>query len=327
MRIGLTYDLRSAYLKEGYTPEETAEFDRESTIEGIESVLQELGYETDRIGNVKNLVNRLSSGDRWDLVFNICEGMVGIGREAQVPCLLDAYYIPYTFSDPLILSLTLHKGMTKQIIRDAGINTADFHIVTTLEDLNRNQLPYPQFVKPVAEGTGKGISGASRIEDQSMLIRRCREMLPKYPDGLITETFLPGREFTAGVIGTGPSARVIGVVEILFRNPQTGMIYSYETKANYETLVEYQIPPEDIWETCAGMALQVWKTLACRDGGRVDIRYDQFGKPSFIEVNPLAGLDPIHSDLPILAKKHGISYRDLIRMILQSAIDRIPKPQ
>ena len=125
MKIGLTYDLRSDYLAAGYSEEETAEFDREDTIEAIENALSDLGHQPERIGHARRLVEALCQGHRWDLVFNIAEGMRGMGREAQVPAILDVYGIPYTFSDPLVMSLTLHKGMTKQILRDAGLPTAD----------------------------------------------------------------------------------------------------------------------------------------------------------------------------------------------------------
>ena len=127
--IGLSYDLKKDYLVEGYTEEEAAEFDSEDTIEGIERAISNYGCKTERIGNFKNLVTQVAKGKRWDLVFNICEGMYGLGREAQVPALLDAYRIPYTFSDPLMLSLTLHKGYTKQVIKDFGIPTAPFLII------------------------------------------------------------------------------------------------------------------------------------------------------------------------------------------------------
>jgi D-alanine-D-alanine ligase len=126
VRIGLTYDLRDAYLAMGYGEEETAEFDRDSTIEALEGALRSLGHETERIGHVRDLAGRLAAGARWDLVFNIAEGLSGYGREAQVPALLDAYGIPYTFADPLTASLTLHKAMTKRVLRDLGVRTPDF---------------------------------------------------------------------------------------------------------------------------------------------------------------------------------------------------------
>ena len=129
MKIGITYDLKQEYLARGYSEEETAEFDREDTIDAIEAALAGLCHIPDRIGSIKSLTERLAAGDRWDLVFNIAEGLKGFGREAQVPALLDAYNIPYTFSDPLILSLTLHKGMIKHVLRDMGIPTPDFFVV------------------------------------------------------------------------------------------------------------------------------------------------------------------------------------------------------
>ena len=191
MKIGLTYDLRDDYLAEGYSEEETAEFDRSDTIEAIEDSLRISGYQTDRIGNIKTLVGRLASGERWDLVFNIAEGLWGFGREAVVPALLEAYGIPYTFSDPLTLSLALHKGMTKHILRDAGISTPDFAVIETEDDIAQVKIPFPLFAKPVAEGTGKGITSASKIASQNELKDMCLLLLAKFKQPVLIESFLP----------------------------------------------------------------------------------------------------------------------------------------
>ena len=207
MRIGITYDLRDDYLALGFSDEETAEFDRIDTIEAIESALQGMGFETDRIGNIRSLIKRLASGDRWDMVFNIAEGLKGFGREAQVPALLDAYEIPYTFSDALVLALTLHKGMTKRVIRDLGIPTPDFAVIEAASDLDQVNLAFPLFAKPVAEGTGKGISAASKIGSQEELRSVCEDLLRRFNQPVLIETYLPGKEFTAGIVGTGKSAR------------------------------------------------------------------------------------------------------------------------
>lgn len=325
MLAGITFDLRSDYLKEGYSPEEVAEFDRESTIDRIDEALSGLGFRTDRIGNIRQLATRLVRGDRWDIVFNISEGMYGTGREAQVPCLLDAFGIPYTFSDPLVLSLCLHKGMTKRIIRDAGINTPDFFIVRSEEDLALfpSSLKYPLFVKPVAEGTGKGISKKSQAGSSKGLQTVCRQLLKSYPGGLLAEEYLPGREFTVGITGTGTKSKAVGIMEIVYSHTDAGNIYSLNTKTNYEELVTYALPEQEVYDACADLALRAWNLLGCRDGGRIDIRYDRNGDPSFVEVNPLAGLDPVHSDLPILAYRHGYTYSGLIREIMESALERI----
>jgi D-alanine-D-alanine ligase len=323
IKIGITYDLRDEYLAEGFSDEETAEFDRQETIEGIENALQELGYETDRIGHARDLVKRLASGNRWDLVFNIAEGMHGFGREALVPALLEAYRIPYTFSDPMVLALTLHKGMTKHVIRDLGIPTPDFAVVEAEVDIEQVILPFPLFAKPVAEGTGKGITAASKIHTRNELYDVCCRLLKKCSQPVLIEGFLPGREFTVGILGTGNNARAIGAMEVILTDHAERDAYSFHNKENYEGLVEYHLLTDDIGENAKKIALAAWRGLGCRDSGRIDLRADADGLPNFIEVNPLAGLRPIHSDLCIICNLIGMSYRDLIAAIVRSAMKRM----
>jgi D-alanine-D-alanine ligase len=326
MTIGLTYDLRSAYRAEGYSEEDTAEFDRDDTITAIESALQSLGHATVRIGHARQLAAALVAGQRWDLVFNIAEGMHGIGREAQVPALLDLYQIPYTFSDPLVMSLTLHKGMTKHVVRDAGVPTTDFAVVKSPEDTATIAFAPPFFIKPVAEGTGKGISPASIIRNPGDLGGACREMIATFRQPVLVEPYLSGREFTVGLVGTGSRARALGTIEVLLRAEAEQGVYSYTNKEQCEDLVDYRLvrPGDDplVAETEA-VALGAWRALGCRDAGRIDVRCDAAGRPQFMEVNPLAGIHPEHSDLPIICNHLGIAYRDLIAWIVESAASRI----
>lgn len=323
MLIGFTYDLKEDYLAEGFSEEAAAEFDVPETIEGISNALESLGHQVVRIGNVKALLNRLHNNERWDLVFNICEGVQGIGREAQVPAVLDVFGIPYVFSDALVLSNTLHKGITKRLIRDLGIPTAPFALVEQAADIPRIDLPYPLFVKPVAEGTGKGIGPDSKVKNFAELKAVCLDRLERFRQAVLVETFLPGREITVGIIGNGDKARVIGIMEVIYNQRETSGIYSFQNKAHYEDFIEYVVPERDLYEQCSKLALASWRGLGCRDGGRVDLRLDEYGVPNFMEVNPLAGLNPVHSDLPILAAKAGISYNDLIAMIMEAALDRL----
>lgn len=329
MRIGLTYDLRSEYLAMGYSEEATAEFDREETVDGIESALQRLGHATERIGHIRRLVERLAEGRRWDLVFNIAEGLNGIGREAQVPALLDAYGIPYTFSDPLVMSLTLHKGMTKRVVRDAGIPTCDFATVSSPPEAAGVRFAPPYFVKPVAEGTGKGVSSRSIVRRRRDLPDACGRLLAAYNQPVLVERFLPGREFTVGITGTGTGARVLGTMEVLLLPTAEPGVYSYHNKENFEDLVRYRLlrPEEDpLIAAVEDIALAAWRTLGCRDAGRLDVRCDAKGRPQFMEVNPLAGLHPEHSDLPIIAALVGVTFDDLLARIIASAAERLQTP-
>jgi D-alanine-D-alanine ligase len=323
MLIGMTYDLRKDYLNEGYSEEETAEFDSEVTIDTIEKVIRELGHAVERIGNAKNLVRMLSANKRWDLVFNIAEGLKGLSRESLVPSLLEAYDIPYTFSDGLVLAVSLHKGMTKHVIRNLGIPTADFAVVNGMEDLAGLDLPFPLFAKPVAEGTGKGIDGMSKITDRDSLVGRCEQLLRTFRQPVLVETFLPGREFTVAIIGTGQQARVIGGMEIILNQNAEQDAYTYVNKEEYEERVKYSFTMDADARKAADTALAAWKGLGCRDAGRVDVRLDGKGRACFIEVNPLAGLNPLRSDLPIICGKNGINFRELIRLILDSAMERV----
>jgi D-alanine-D-alanine ligase len=323
LTVGFTYDLKDEYLAMGFTPEQAAEFDSPETINGIDDTLTSLGYSVDRIGNVRSLIDRLQQGHCWDVVFNICEGVNGTGREAQVPAILDIYTIPYVFSDVVTLAVTLHKGLTKNIVRDKGIPTAPFFVADSINDLYGHSLRYPLFVKPVAEGTGKGIGPDSKGHNENELLAVAKDRFQSFSQSLLVEEFLPGREFTVGIVGTGSKARVIGMMEVNFKAHESSGIYSYENKAYYEEHVEYSVPDKEIEEACSLVALASWRALGCRDGGRVDLRMDAGGTPNFIEVNPLAGLNPIHSDLPILAGKAGISYQQLLQQIMDSAIERI----
>lgn len=323
MRIGITYDLRADYRGENLSEEELAEFDREDTVESLETALREIGYETDRIGNIRSLIRRLDRGDRWDFVFNIAEGLYGFGRESAVPALLDSWRIPYTFSDPMTMGLTLHKGMAKHVMRSLGIPTPDFFVVGDPRDLERFELPFPVFAKPIAEGTSKGIDGGSKITDRDGLRRRCLELLSRYRQPVLVETYLPGREFTVGLVENGEDRPETLIMEIHYRDPGQEKIYCFETKENCEQLVDYAPAVGPLADICVELAEKTWTGFGLRDAARVDLRLDAGGMPSVMEVNPLPGMHPEHSDLPIMWSQKGLPYVELVRKITKSGISRM----
>jgi D-alanine-D-alanine ligase len=326
MKIGFTYDLRADYLAQGFGEEETAEFDQPGTIDAIAGAIESLGHTVDRIGAARALVQRLAKGDRWDLVFNIAEGLSGFGREAQVPAILDVYGIPYTFAEPLAAAVTLHKSWCKDVVRAAGVPTADAALIESLDDLGRVRLPLPLLAKPVAEGTGKGVTPRSVVRASSDLADVVGALLARYRQPVLLERFLPGREFTVGVLGTGASARALGTLEIVLKRDAEPDVYSYVNKEECESLVEYRpvSNADAVVAAAERIAVHAWRVLGCRDGGRVDLRCDESGRPFFLEVNPLAGLHPSHSDLPMIATSVGMPYVELVRAIIDSAAARIP---
>ncbi|MCG6552369.1 MAG: hypothetical protein L7F77_08580 [Candidatus Magnetominusculus sp. LBB02] len=324
MNIGLTFDLRVHYENLGLSKEETAEFDSVETIDCLELAIKNAGHEVSRIGNIKDLVGQLAAGMTWDLVFNISEGLYGRSREAQTPALLEAYGIGYTFSDPLTLALALDKAMAKAVVRAHGVPTPDYFVV---DSLDLSSLPpfkgFPLFVKPLSEGTGKGVDTASVVWSERELKDRCEFVIGGYGQPAIVEQYLPGREFTVGILGTGSNARAVGTLEVKLLDGADPLVYSYANKEFCEERVRYVLCRDvEIVKEASAIALAAYRAVGCRDAGRVDLKGDATGRLSFIEINPLAGLHPSHSDLPILCALNGIGYDELIATIIQSALER-----
>lgn len=326
MKLGLTYDLRADYAAAGFSEEETAEFDSPGTLDALTAALRSLGHEVEPIGNLRALMRALEAGRSWDLVFNLSEGLFGRSREAQVPALLEAFGQHYTFSDPLTLALTLDKAVAKRVIRDAGLATPEFFTLAAEADLSEAlavRPEFPLFLKPVAEGTGKGVTPQSIVRTPEALAARCRELWSRYAQPVLAERYLTGREFTVGIVGTGRRARVIGVLEVRLRESAEPGVYSYLNKEECEDRIDYLLTRDPaIAGPASALALGAYRALECRDAGRVDLRADDQGRLYFLEVNPLAGLHPTHSDLPILAGLAGMPYERLIAEIVASALER-----
>lgn len=322
MKIGLTYDLRDDYKDCGLSAEEISEFDSIETINALASAIENLGYHVHRIGNAKSLVKLLAQNERWDLVFNIAEGLKGLAREAQIPAILDIYDIPYVFSQTNVMVNTLDKSIAKLIVKDAKINTPQFLVVNSVDDLKELTLDFPLFAKPLAEGTGKGITASSFITSKKELEETCHTLLQKFNQPVLVESFLSGREFTVGLIGNGADLKVIGVLEVILKEGAEQHSHSYHNKEHCEELIEYKLVDDEEAKEAARVAVLSWQALGCKDAGRIDLRSNAKQQPYFLEANPLSGLNPGHSDLPILAEKAGISYGDLISQIIDCAKKR-----
>jgi len=315
----LTFDLRSWYIDRGYSMDETAEFDKQETIDALENSLKEMGHETESVGNAFQLIEALASGKRWDMVLNIAEGLYGDGRESVVPAILDQYKIPYVFSGPVIMGLSLNKHLAKLVVSAAGVPVSPGLLITEPNNLDKISLTYPLFVKPVSEGTGKGITEKSLVKNASDLRIMVEWILREFRQPALVEEYLPGREFTVGIVGSGEEAVAIGGMEVICAD---NLPYSVEVKENYQNYCKYAPLDENIADECKTVALRAWKALDAVDAGRIDLKADRNGRICFIEANPLAGLNPVHSDLPILARMYGIEYQKLMEMIIESATRR-----
>src|SRR4029453_17094908 len=212
MRIALVYDLSDDYRALGFSEEEVAEFDSVATIDALAGAVETLGCEAIRVGRGQALAARLAAGERFDLVFSIAEGVKGRSREAQVPALCELFDQPYLFSDALTMAASLDKAVAKRLVRDAGVKTPAF-AVAEKDSEAAGWTDFPAFVKPVAEGTGKGCEAASLVHAREELHAAAARVIERYKQPALVEQSLPGREFTVGIVGNGGGARVLGVCE------------------------------------------------------------------------------------------------------------------
>jgi D-alanine-D-alanine ligase len=322
LQIGLCYDLKTDYLTAGFTAEQVMELDDEETVAGLAAGLAANGHRVERIGRGVELARRLVAGERWDIVFNLAEGVRGRSREAQVPALCEMFDQPYTFSDPLTCAVTLDKPLAKRLVRDHGFPTAPFAVVASIADAEAVDLEPPFFVKPAAEGSSKGVTGQSRVASRDELRTVCADLLQSFAQPVLVESYLPGREMTVGIVGNDGGARIVGIMEVLFKDGSDGD-YTALNKAEYETRIEYRLlDGEPLARRAREVALGTYHALSCRDVARVDLRCDAAGEPCFLEINPLPGMHPVRSDLPIMSRLAGIPYPELLGSIVEASGQR-----
>ena len=335
MKIGLAFDLKPEVRPEGLPDDWDEEFDSPATISAITEAIEKLGHSVILLSNGRPLVEELLRNPP-DLVFNIAEGTgISRSREARVPAVCELLGIPCTGPDPLTAAVALDKSMTRRLAADAGVlipNGLTLHPPTMPYDGDFSEFPplleelgidYPVLVKPVWEGSSKGIRNRCLIETREALGPMILDLWQQYGQAVLVEEFIAGAEVTVALIGNDPPA-IFGMMEVIPRVPSERFLYSLEVKRNYEQLVEYQCPAQlafELQRVLEASCLSVWDALGCRDLARFDFRIRN-GVPYFLEINPLPGLHPIHSDLVLMAKAMNCPYVELIRLILEAAQSR-----
>ena len=331
MKIGLAYDLKDAVISTSGSPEDALEeYDSPETIDAIASVIESLGHSVIRLGGGKEFITNILQTN-VDFVFNISEGLGNYrSREAQIPAVLEMLGIPYSGSDPLCLAVSLDKPLTKTLAAIKGVRTPRWHLVnqvTELKEIAKADLPMQSFVKPAYEGSSKGIRFGSKVDTIEQTCEVAAQLLEQYRQPVIIEEFIGGDEVTVGMLGNADPS-IVGIMRVLSKQKNPNFIYSLEIKRDWEELVEYECPAQIPAGTVAEISefsLKVFKTLGCRDFARIDFKLDGDGVPYFLEINPLAGLNPKSSDLPIMAYKLGWTYQALVTAILNTALKRYPQ--
>ena len=330
MRVGLTYNLKKG-VKDGLTNDWDAEWDTEETIDAVRSALS-ARHDVISIEADENIVENLKDS-KPDIVFNIAEGRNGPNRESHVPAMLEMLGIPYTGSDPMTLSLCLDKGRAKEILSFYKVSNPRFQVVSSISERIKLKI-FPLIVKPLHEGSSKGVKNDALVFSPSELKKKVEEIIVQYHQPALVEEYLNGREFTVAVMGNNGDTKVLPIVEIKFDNlpKDINPIYSYEAKWIWDNsknpLDIFQCPADidgELRDNIEEAALKAYKSLRCRDWCRIDIRLDSDNEPNILELNPLPGVLPKPEDnscFPKAARTAGMSYNEMILSILNIARKR-----
>ena len=324
LRVGFTYNVKRVKPALDGSRDEEAEYDSPATIQAVREAIAAAGHEVIDLEATPDLPALLET-TRPDLVFNMAEGIKGRNRESQVPALLELLDIPYSGSDPAALNIALDKALAKKIVRTHGILTPNFFTMQTGKERCPRDLRFPLIVKPIAEGSSKGVHATSVVENEGELRDAAQKMIAKYDQAALVEEYIGGREFTVGMLGER-RPKVLPPMEVVFLDGhETRPVYSFEFKQDWSSKIRYDAParlePAEL-RSLERAARECFIALGCRDVARVDFRMDAAGKIYFLECNPLPGLTPGWSDLVLIAKAAGIEYHELIAEILSGAIRR-----
>lgn len=323
MHIALLYNLKPA--DSTAHGDLYAEFDSPKTLDSLTGAMREHGHTVDLVPFDREAVKRFDAIP-GDLIFSIAENLGGVSREAWVPALCDMFERPYAFSGVLANALTLDKALTKRILQGEGIPVAPGQVLHRPDEELAPSLAsmFPLFVKPLHEGSGKGISKASRVENLGELRAQLSVLFDTYRQPVLCEPYLPGREFTIGVVGN--EVPRVYIMELDFaRLPDNEKFYTYHVKDEDPEAPIFTAPPvmsETLEAELRSIALRTKQVLGLHDAFRFDLRCDAAGQPLVLEVNPLPGLTPGYSDLPRMTEMYGVQYVELIGMILDAARKR-----
>lgn len=324
LRVGVAFNLKSVDTASLLVDDSQAEFDSPSTVEALLNAVRAGGHEAIGLEATPDFAQKVASAD-VDLVFNISEGVRGRNRESQVPSLLELLDIPYTGSDPACLCLTLDKGLAKRIVSQVGVPTPQWLLMKTGKERLPKGLDFPLMVKPLAEGSSKGVGSASVVETENALRAMVEELVERYRQPALVEQFVGGREFTVGLLGEN-QPKVLPIMEVCFqREGVAHPIYGFEQKLSDNTDVRFQCPAEldpVLMKTISQSAKAAFRALGCRDVARIDFRMDHQGNVHFIECNPLPGLSPNFSDLCVIGLAADLSYEALVKEIMAPAVRR-----
>lgn len=311
LRIGFTYNLKDPAT---HGTDDHAEYETPETINAIETVLVSLG-DVVRYDCVPGVAQTICS-DPPDVMFNIAEGWGDRDRESFIPSLCQMLAIPFTGSDATALGVTMDKALTKTCARDAGVKTAEGIVCDSVPD-GPPPFGFPAFVKPLWDGSSRGIDRHSLVDSIDELADRVALICGEYHQPALVEPYLDGRDFCVGLLGNG-HPRILKTCEVILGHEDGIPFFSHEYKRHDTDVLDMNPDlPGTVIEEMEQAAVTLWKTLGLRDYSRFDFRTDSEGRPYLLEVNALPGLSPISGIFVRQAMASGITYEALIKKILE----------
>ncbi len=317
--VGITYDSYDDGLH-NQVDERFAQADKPVTIAAVSDWLTHAGFNAVHIGGIRSLVSFLAEGNDIAFVFNSCAGFYGVGHESQVAALLEAARIPYTFSDPIALTIAQDKHLAKTVAQSLGIKTAPWRRIRELTDIHGKWPTFPLCIKPATLGDSIGVHDHSVTFNESEAAIATKRILETFGVPALIEEYLPGDEYTVGILGSGRDACFVGAMRVSQACFKKYPIYTFENKSQFDGRTIYErVEDFAVLETLRRYSLMLWREIGGRDAGRMDFKVDNEGDICFLEVNCLPGLHPISSDLVNLCLMHGVSYDALLSSIIARA--------
>jgi D-alanine-D-alanine ligase len=309
-----------------------AEWDSEETIDALKFALETGGHEVVPIEADTDCYEKIKAVNP-DFVFNVAEGIGGSSRESQIPSMLEMLNIPFTGSDSVTIGICHDKSRCKEILSYYKIPNPKFFITDAIHKIDE-KINFPKFVKPLHEGSSKGIYNSSVVNNSSELRNEILRIKECYNQPSLVEDFLTGKEFTVAMLGNGDNVKVLPIVEINLDSVPEGFnkIYSYEVKWFFDTrenkLDIFKCPADidpKLYKQIEDICKDAYKALRIRDWARIDVRLDKDNIPNIVEINPLPGILPDPEDnscYPKAAREVGLDYNTMINEVLNCAIAR-----
>ncbi|GAB4141582.1 MAG: D-alanine--D-alanine ligase [Patescibacteria group bacterium] len=307
-----------------------AEFDTPETINFIKQTLTNLGHSViliDAISEIEEIISALKE-IKPDIIFNTAEGTIGKSREGFFPLIFEQLGIPFIGSDSYTCTVTLDKNLTKIIVEKFGIKTPKYLFVRSLDDLENFNIQFPVILKPNFEGSSKGITSDSIIENFEGLVKKTQENLKTFPDGILIEEYIHGKDLTVPFIQSiSPKTKGI-LMPCEYDFPTINeryKIYDYNLKNITSDNVSLKVATETnekVLQKIFEYGQKIVSVLNIKDFGRMDFRLSDSGELYFIEINALPCLQN-GASMYVSANFAGIEKEeDVIKIILENAMSR-----